>query len=108
MSVEVLADPVEDSAGELVLLPHPRVELEDQVSHQPLPLLEVGGGGGDECVRGECEYGGGGGGGEMNMRGEKVCAGECGWWGGMNACVGVDECVGGGGCVGVRNECVCR
>ena len=28
--------------------------------------------------------------------GERVCVGECGWWGGMSARVGVDECVGGG------------
>ena len=95
VSVEVLVDPVEDSAGELVLLPHPRVELEGQVFHQPLPLLEgsvcVWGGGGDECVWGECVYGGRDEctcGVEMNTRGgEGVCR-EYGWWGGMSARVG--------------------
>ena len=96
VSVEVLADPVEDSAGELVLLPHPRVELEDQVSHQSLPLLEgsvcVGGGGGDECVWGECVYGG---------RDECTCGVEMNMRGGEGVCRGVwvmgrDECTCGG------------
>ena len=59
VSVEVLADHVEDSAGELVLLPHLRVELEGQVSHQPLPLLE----------RSVCVCGGG----------MSVCGGVCVW-----------------------------
>ena len=29
-----------------------------------------------------------------------MCVGECGWWGGMSARVGVDECVGGEGAWG--------
>ena len=50
VTVEVLADPVQNTTGELKLLPGLRVELENQFTVEPFSPL--GGGRGAVCVNG--------------------------------------------------------